>query len=133
MDLTEKYGEEQVLIWRRSYNICPPELEKSDERYPGNDNLYKELTSAELPTTESLELTVKRFLSYWTDTIFPDIKADKKVLIAAHGNSLRALVMYLDKVSEEKIVQLNIPTGIPLVYELDDDLQPIKHYYLGDQ
>jgi len=132
-ETTEKYGEEQVLIWRRSYNICPPELEKSDERYPGNDSRYKDLTEAELPTTESLESTVKRFLPYWKDTIVQDIKANKKVLIAAHGNSLRALVMHLDNISEEEIVQLNIPTGIPLVYELDDKLKPIKHYYLGDQ
>lgn len=132
-ETTEKYGEEQVLIWRRSYNICPPELEKSDERYPGNDDRYKDLTDAELPTTESLETTVKRFLSYWTDVIAPEIKAGKKVLITAHGNSLRALVMHLDGISKEEIVKLNIPTGIPLVYELDDDLKPIKHYYLGDQ
>jgi len=132
-ETAEKYGEEQVQIWRRSFNICPPELEKSDERYPGNDSQYKDLTEVELPTTESLELTIKRFLSYWTDTIAPDIKDGKKVLIAAHGNSLRALVMHLDNISEEEIVQLNIPTGIPLVYELDDNLKPIKHYYLGDQ
>jgi len=132
-ETAEKYGEEQVLIWRRSFNICPPELEKSDERYPGNDSLYKDLTDAELPTTESLETTVKRFLPYWTDIIAPDIKAGKKVLIAAHGNSLRALVMHLDNISEEEIVKLNIPTGIPLVYELDANLKPIKHYYLGDQ
>jgi len=132
-ETAEKYGEEQVQIWRRSYNICPPELEKSDERYPGNDSLYKNLTETELPTTESLETTVKRFLPYWADTIVPDIKTNKKVLIAAHGNSLRALVKHLDKVSEKEIVQLNIPTGIPLVYELDGNLTPIKHYYLGDQ
>jgi len=132
-ETTEKYGEEQVQIWRRSYNICPPELEKSDERYPGNDSRYKDLTDAELPTTESLELTVKRFLPYWKDTIAPDIKMNKKVLIAAHGNSLRALVKHLDNMSEEEIVKLNIPTGIPLVYELDDNQKPLKHYYLGDQ
>jgi len=132
-ETTQKYGEEQVQIWRRSYNICPPELEKSDERYPGNDSRYKDLTEDELPTTESLETTVKRFLLYWTDVIVPDIKAGKKVVIAAHGNSLRALVMHLDNMSQDEIVKLNIPTGIPLVYELDDDLKPIKHYYLGDQ
>lgn len=132
-ETAEKYGEEQVLIWRRSFNICPPELEKSDERYPGNDDRYKDLTDAELPTTESLETTVKRFLSHWMDVIAPEIRAGKKVIIAAHGNSLRALVMHLDDISKEEIVKLNIPTGIPLVYELDDDLKPIKHYYLGDQ
>ena len=129
----EKYGEEQVLIWRRSYNICPPELEKSDEQYPGNEYRYKNLTDAELPTAESLETTIKRFLPFWTDVIAPDIKAGKKVLIAAHGNSLRALVKHLDNISEEEIIKLNIPTGIPLVYELDDNLKPMKHYYLGDQ
>ncbi|GFH99068.1 2,3-bisphosphoglycerate-dependent phosphoglycerate mutase [Bacteroidaceae bacterium] len=127
-----KFGEEQVLIWRRSYNICPPELEKNDERYPGHDPRYKDLTDDELPITESLESTVKRFVPYWEDVIAKDVKAGKKVLIAAHGNSLRALVKYLDNVSEEEILKLNIPTGIPLVYELDENLKPIKHYYLGD-
>ena len=121
-----KYGEEQVLIWRRSYNICPPELDKSDERYPGRDPRYKDLDDTELPLTESLEKTVKRFLPYWSDV------KGKKILIAAHGNSLRALVKHLDNISDEEILKLNIPTGIPLFYELDDDLQPIKHYYLGD-
>jgi len=129
----EKYGEEQVHIWRRSYNICPPELEKSDERYPGNENRYNNLSETELPLTESLETTVKRFLPYWRDVIAPEIETGRKVLIAAHGNSLRALVKHLDNMSEEEIVKLNIPTGIPLVYELDDNLKPIKHYYLGDQ
>ncbi len=128
----EKYGEDQVLVWRRSYNICPPELEKSDERYPGHDPRYQNLTEAELPVTESLEKTVARFVPYWSDVIAKDIQSGKKVLIAAHGNSLRALVKHLDNVSEEEILKLNIPTGIPLVYELDDDLKPIKHYYLGD-
>lgn len=132
-ETAEKHGEEQVLIWRRSYDISPPALEKSDERFPGNFPAYKDVDEADLPTTESLKLTVDRFLPYWFDTIAPTIKAGKKVLIAAHGNSLRALVKYLDNVSEEDIIKLNIPTGVPLVYELDNDLKPIKHYYLGDQ
>ncbi|MBN1869571.1 MAG: 2,3-diphosphoglycerate-dependent phosphoglycerate mutase [Candidatus Omnitrophica bacterium] len=127
-----KYGEDQVLIWRRSYNICPPELEKDDERYPGHDPRYKELSKKDLPLTESLESTVKRFIPYWKDIIAKDIKAGKRVLIAAHGNSLRALVKHLDNISEDEILKLNIPTGIPLVYELDDHLKSIKHYYLGD-
>jgi 2,3-bisphosphoglycerate-dependent phosphoglycerate mutase len=132
-ETAEKHGEEQVLIWRRSYDIPPPALEKTDERFPGNFPAYKDVDEADLPTTESLKLTVDRFLPYWFDTIAPTIKAGKKVLIAAHGNSLRALVKYLDNVSEEDIIKLNIPTGVPLVYELDEDLKPIKHYYLGDQ
>ncbi len=132
-ETAEKHGEEQVLIWRRSYDIPPPALEKTDERFPGNFPAYKDVDEADLPTTESLKLTVDRFLPYWFDTIAPAIKVGKKVLIAAHGNSLRALVKYLDNVSEEDIIKLNIPTGVPLVYELDKDLKPIKHYYLGDQ
>lgn len=132
-ETAEKHGEEQVLIWRRSYDIPPPALEKTDERFPGNFPAYKDVDEADLPTTESLKLTVDRFLPYWFDTIAPTIKAGKKVLIAAHGNSLRALVKYLDNISEEDIIRLNIPTGVPLVYELDKDLKPIKHYYLGDQ
>jgi 2,3-bisphosphoglycerate-dependent phosphoglycerate mutase len=132
-ETAEKHGEEQVLIWRRSYDIPPPALEKTDERYPGIFPAYKDIDEADLPTTESLKLTVDRFLPYWFETIAPTIKAGKKVLIAAHGNSLRALVKYLDNVSEEDIIKLNIPTGVPLVYELDEDLKPIKHYYLGDQ
>jgi len=131
-EMAEKYGEKQVLIWRRSYDIRPPALEKNDERYPGFDPRYKELTENELPTSECLKDTVERFLPYWHETIAPAIKSGKKVLIAAHGNSLRALVKYLDNIPEEEIVSLNIPTGIPLVYELDSNLQPIKHYYLGD-
>jgi len=131
-ETAEKHGEDQVLIWRRSYDIPPPALEKTDERYPGNFPAYKDVEKSDLPTTESLKLTVDRFLPYWFDTIAPMIKTGKKVLIAAHGNSLRALVKYLDKVSEEDIIKLNIPTGVPLVYELDEDLKPIKHYYLGD-
>ena len=131
-DTASKYGEDQVLIWRRSYNICPPELEKDDARYPGSDPRYKNLDEADLPLTESLESTVNRFIPYWNDVIAKDIKSGKKVLIAAHGNSLRALVKHLDNISEEEILKLNIPTGIPLVYELDEDLKPIRHYYLGD-
>ncbi|MGB5846912.1 MAG: 2,3-diphosphoglycerate-dependent phosphoglycerate mutase [Ignavibacteriaceae bacterium] len=132
-ETAKKYGDDQVKIWRRSYDTQPPALEKSDERYPGNDLRYADLTEDELPLTECLKDTVARFMPYWEETIAPTIKSGKKVLIAAHGNSLRALVKYLDNVSEEEIVGLNIPTGIPLVYELDDDLKPIKHYYLGDQ
>jgi len=127
-----KYGEDQVLIWRRSYDIPPPALEKTDERYPGNDPRYKDLAETSLPLKESLKDTVARFLPYWHEVLAPVIKSGKKVLITAHGNSLRALVMYLDKISEAEIVKLNIPTGIPLVYELDDDLKPIRSYYLGD-
>ena len=128
-----KYGEEQVLVWRRSYDTPPPALEESDERFPGKDPRYAKLTKEELPLTECLKDTVARFVPYWENTIVPVIKEGKKVIIAAHGNSLRALVKYLDNVPDEEIVKLNIPTGIPLVYELDDNLKPIKHYYLGDE
>jgi 2,3-bisphosphoglycerate-dependent phosphoglycerate mutase len=128
-----KYGEQQVKIWRRSYDIPPPPLEKTDDRFPGKDRRYVSLKPAELPATECLKDTVARFLPMWHETIAPTIKSGKRVLIAAHGNSLRALVMYLDNISEAEIVELNIPTGIPLVYELDDNLKPLKHYYLGDQ
>ncbi|HCJ12275.1 MAG: phosphoglyceromutase [Verrucomicrobia bacterium GWF2_51_19] len=128
-----KYGEDQVLVWRRSYDTPPPSLEASDPRFPGKDPRYTHLSSTELPLTECLKDTVARFVPYWEKTIAPDVKAGKKVLIAAHGNSLRALIKYLDKVSDQAIVELNIPTGIPLVYELDDNLKPIRHYYLGDQ
>jgi 2,3-bisphosphoglycerate-dependent phosphoglycerate mutase len=131
-EMAEKYGEDQVLVWRRSYDTQPPALEKNDERYPGNDPRYAGLRENELPTTECLKDTVARFLPYWHEAISPAIKSGKRVLIAAHGNSLRALVKYLDNVSESDIVKLNIPTGMPLVYELDDELKPIKHYYLGD-
>jgi 2,3-bisphosphoglycerate-dependent phosphoglycerate mutase len=127
-----KFGEEQVLIWRRSYDIRPPELEKSDDRYPGNDPRYQDLSESELPLTECLKDTVDRFLPYWRQTISPEIRSGKKVIIAAHGNSLRALVKYLDQIPDDKIVSLNIPTGMPLVYELDDNLKSIKNYYLGD-
>ncbi len=128
----EKYGEEQVKIWRRSYDVPPPALDPSDERFPGHDPRYKDLTDEQLPRAECLKDTVARFLPYWHETIGPTVKAGKRVIIAAHGNSLRALVKYLDDVSDEDIIGLNIPTGIPLVYELDADLRPITHYYLGD-
>jgi 2,3-bisphosphoglycerate-dependent phosphoglycerate mutase len=127
-----KYGDAQVLVWRRSYSEPPPPLDRGDERYPGRDPRYGNLTEAELPLAESLKDTVARFLPYWHETIVPDLKDGRRVLIAAHGNSLRALVKHLDGISEEKIVGLNIPTGIPLVYELDDDLAPLRNYYLGD-
>lgn len=126
------HGEEQVKIWRRSYSVPPPPLTEDDERYPGRDRRYAGLTKEELPLTESLKETVARVVPYWEGTIAPDIKAGKRVIIVAHGNSLRALVKYLDGMTEEAILALNIPTGIPLVYELDDDLKPIQHYYLGD-
>ena len=131
-ETAEKYGDEQVLIWRRSYDTQPPKLTKDDERYPGNDRRYANLTPEELPLSECLKDTVARFLPYWHGEIVPVIKSGKRVLIVAHGNSLRALVKYLDHVSDEEVVGLNIPTGAPLVYELDDELKPIRSYYLGD-
>jgi len=131
-ETTAQHGEAQVKIWRRSYDIPPPALTPDDPRHPSRDPRYASLSAEELPLTESLKDTVARFLPYWHDTIAPTIRAGTRVLIAAHGNSLRALVKYLDNVSESDIVDLNIPTGIPLVYELDDDLEPLRHYYLGD-
>lgn len=131
-ETAKKFGADQVKIWRRSYATPPPALEPGDERYPGSDPRYANLTKDVLPLAEALKHTVERFLPYWHDAIVPDIKAGKRVVIAAHGNSLRALVKHLDNVSEDEIVELNIPTGIPLVYELDEELQPIKNYYLGD-
>jgi len=131
-ETAEKYGDEQVLIWRRSYDTQPPALTADDVRYPGRDRRYNDLTPEELPLTECLKDTVARFLPYWKNTIVPSVKAGKRVLIVAHGNSIRALVKYLDNISEAEIVGLNIPTGVPLVYELDDDLKPIRSYYLGD-
>lgn len=128
-----KYGDEQVLVWRRSYDIPPPPLEKSDERWPGNDPRYAGLSEEVLPLTECLKDTVARFMPLWLDEIAPVVKSGKRVIIAAHGNSLRALVKYLDNVSDDDIISLNIPTGVPLVYELDANLVPIKSYYLGDQ
>ena len=127
-----KHGEAQTKIWRRSYDIPPPPLTSGDQRHPSHDPRYKGLSPSELPLSESLKDTVARFMPYWHATIAPAIKSGQRVVIAAHGNSLRALVMYLDNVSESEIVELNIPTGIPLVYEVDDDLKPIRHYYLGD-
>jgi len=131
-ETTKKFGEKQVHIWRRSYDIQPPALEKNDQRYPGFDHTYKDLNESELPLTESLKETIARVLPYWHEFIAPCIREGKKVLISAHGNSLRALVKYLDHISDEKINSLNIPTGIPLVYELDADLKPLKSFYLGD-
>ena len=128
-----KHGEAQVKIWRRSYDIPPPPLAPDDPQHPSRDRRYADLAPNEVPLTESLKDTVARFLPYWHSAIAPDITAGKRVLIAAHGNSLRALVKYLDGISDEDIVELNIPTGVPLVYELDEQLQPAKKYYLGDQ
>jgi 2,3-bisphosphoglycerate-dependent phosphoglycerate mutase len=130
--LAAELGEDQVLIWRRSYDTPPPALNTSDPRYPGNDKRYKDLESKDIPLAECLKDTVERFLPYWHDTVAPTIRSGKNVIISAHGNSLRALVKYLDNISEDDIVKLDIPTGIPLIYELDDDLKPIQHYYLGD-
>jgi 2,3-bisphosphoglycerate-dependent phosphoglycerate mutase len=132
-ETAQKFGEKQVLIWRRSYDIPPKPLEKKDQRYPGNDPRYKGLAEKDIPLTESLKETVARVVPYWKETISPSLKSGKRVIIAAHGNSLRALVKYLDNISEEEIIKLNIPTGIPLVYELTRDLNPLKHYYLGSQ
>ena len=131
-ETAEKHGEAQVKIWRRAYAIAPPPVDANDERHPARDPRYKNLLASDLPVTESLKDTVERFLPYWHDSIAPRIKAGTRVMIAAHGNSLRALVKYLDSISDDAIVELNIPTGIPLVYELDAKLKPIKSYYLGD-
>ncbi len=131
-ETAKKFGEEQVHVWRRSYDIPPPVLEKTDPRYPGMELKYKGLEEKDVPLTESLKLTVDRFLPYWHEVVAPRIKQGKKIIIVAHGNSLRALVKYLDNISDEDIPGLNIPTGVPLVYELDDELKPISHRYLGD-
>ncbi len=131
-ETAEKYGQEQVHIWRRSYSIPPPALNPDDPRHPRFDPRYASLSPAELPACESLELTLKRALPYWFDEIVPRLKSGQRLLIAAHGNSLRALVKHLDHISDDEIVELNIPTGIPLVYELNEDMTPIRHYYLGD-
>jgi len=130
--MAAEVGEEQVLIWRRSYDIPPPALKTSDPRFPGNEAKYADLKAEEIPLTECLKDTVARVLPYWHDTITPTIKSGVRVLISAHGNSLRALVKYLDNMPDKEIVKLNIPTGVPLIYELNDDLKPITHYYLGD-
>ena len=127
-----QHGEAQVKIWRRSYDIAPPPLTPDDPRHPSHDRRYAELPPDQLPLTESLKDTVARFLPYWHDAIAPDIRAGKRVLIAAHGNSLRALVQYLDRMSEQDVLELNIPTGVPLVYLLNDDLEPLQKFYLGD-
>jgi 2,3-bisphosphoglycerate-dependent phosphoglycerate mutase len=127
-----QHGEAQVKVWRRSYDVRPPALEPDDPRFPGRDRRYKDLTDSELPRTECLKDTVARFLPYWHETIAPAIRAGQRVIIAAHGNSLRALVKHLDGVSDDAIVELNIPTGVPLLYELDDGLRPLRHEYLGD-
>ena len=132
-ETAEKYGDDQVLIWRRSYDIKPPELDQDDNRHPRFDKKYENLDSKTLPSSECLKDTVERFLPYWEGTISPNVKNGKKVMIVAHGNSLRALVKHLDKISDDKILGLNIPTGTPLVYELDEDLNPLKNYYLGNQ
>mmetsp|Transcript_4104 Transcript_4104/g.6042 ORF Transcript_4104/g.6042 Transcript_4104/m.6042 type:complete len:277 (+) Transcript_4104:40-870(+) len=138
----EKHGKEQVLVWRRSFDIPPPDLDEKSEHYPGNDARYSHLPKSALPYSESLKLTAERVMPLWADAIVPDIKAGKNLIIAAHGNSLRALVKHLDNISDEDITELNIPTGVPLVYELDDEMNPIPHkdaiaplqgYYLGDQ
>jgi len=131
-EMAEKYGEEQVKIWRRSYDVPPPPLTKDDPRYPGHDPRYKDLKEEEIPLCESLKDTVARVLPYWNEVIAPTIKEGKRVIIVAHGNSIRALVKYLDNISDQDIVEVNIPTGIPLVYELDENLKPINRYYLGD-
>ena len=132
-ETAQKYGDEQVKIWRRAYDIAPPALDEKDERHPKHDRRYSHLAPRLLPATECLRDVVDRFVPYWDDAIVPNIKAGKRVVIAAHGNSLRALVKHLDKMSDDEIVELNIPTGTPLVYELDQNLNPLKHYYLGDQ
>ena len=132
-ETAEEYGDDQVLIWRRSYDIKPPELDQNDDRHPRFDKKYENLDPNSLPSSECLKDTVERFLPYWEETISPNVKNGKKVMIVAHGNSLRALVKHLDKISDDKILGINIPTGTPLVYELDKDLTPIKSYYLGNQ
>lgn len=126
----EKYGAEQVLLWRRSTDVRPPELSKDDKRYPGNDHKYSDLKENELPTTENLIDTIKRVMEYWNSDIKKDLEAGKRVIIAAHGNSLRGLIKYLDNMTDEEIIKLELQTGNPICYELDDDLKPIRHYYL---
>lgn len=131
-EMAEKFGEAQVKIWRRSYDVPPPALELDDERHPRFDPRYASLAPEQIPATESLKITLERVLPYWHSTLVPEIKSGKRVIIAAHGNSIRALVKYLDNISEAEITELNIPTGLPLVYEFDEELNPQKHYYLGD-
>ncbi|GAB4073692.1 2,3-diphosphoglycerate-dependent phosphoglycerate mutase [Barrientosiimonas marina] len=129
----EEHGEEQVHQWRRSFDVAPPLLETSDERFPANDRKYSELSKDELPAGESLKGTIERVIPYWHETIVPELENDQKIVIAAHGNSLRALVKYLDNISDQDITDVNIPTGVPLVYELDNDLNPVTSYYLRDE
>jgi 2,3-bisphosphoglycerate-dependent phosphoglycerate mutase len=131
-EMAQKYGEAQVHTWRRSYSVRPPALERTDERFPGLDRRYADLTPAELPTTECLADTVARVVPYWQGTLGPTVKSGRRVLVAAHGNSIRAFIKHVDNVGDDEIVALNIPTAVPLVYELDANLKPIKHYYLGD-
>ncbi len=131
-ETVQKYGDEQVHLWRRGYAIRPPALEKTDTRWPGREAMYKNLDAENVPLTESLKDVVERFMPYWHETIVPELKAGKKIIISAHGNSLRALVKYLDNIPDDEIPDLNIPTGIPLIYELDDEIKPLRHYYLGD-
>jgi 2,3-bisphosphoglycerate-dependent phosphoglycerate mutase len=131
-ETARRFGDEQVRVWRRSYDTPPPPLEKNDPRYPGNDLRYRNLPPEQLPLTESLKDTVARVLPCWHDVLAPQVHAGRRLLLAAHGNSLRALVKYLDGMSDEAIVELNIPTGVPLVYELDEGMKPTRHYYLGD-
>ena len=131
-EMAEKYGEAQVKIWRRSYDVPPPALELTDDRHPRSDARYAALSPGQLPATESLKITLERVLPYWHSTLAPVIKSGKRVIIGAHGNSIRALVKYLDNISDVDIPELNIPTGLPLVYELDSELIPIRNYYLGD-
>ncbi|MFZ5822134.1 MAG: 2,3-diphosphoglycerate-dependent phosphoglycerate mutase [Chloroflexota bacterium] len=131
-EMAEKFGEAQVKLWRRSYDVPPPPLELTDERHPKFDPRYAALTPEQLPATESLKITLERVLPYWHSALAPAIKSGQKVLVAAHGNSLRAMVKYLDNIPDDVITELNIPTGIPLVYELNEDLKPLQHYYLGD-
>lgn len=131
-EMAEKYGEAQVKIWRRSYDVPPPPLASTDERHPRFDPRYASLAPEQLPATESLKITLERVLPYWHSTLAPAIQSGQRVLVAAHGNSLRAMVKYLDDISDSEITELNIPTGIPLVYELTEELKPLRHYYLGD-
>ncbi|MBN2419115.1 MAG: 2,3-bisphosphoglycerate-dependent phosphoglycerate mutase, partial [Deltaproteobacteria bacterium] len=131
-ETAKKYGEDQVLLWRRGYDTAPPELERQDDRFPGHDLRYRNLKDSELPQSECLKDTFNRIMPLWNETIVPAIKREEKVIIVAHGNSLRALVKELDHMSDDQVINLNIPTGIPLVYELDDSLKAVKKYYLGD-
>lgn len=131
-ETAEKYGDEQVKQWRRSFAMTPPELTRDDKRFPGHDSRYAHLTVEELPTTESLALTINRVISYWNEKILPRVKHGERVIIASHGNTMRAMVKFLENLSEEEILELNIPTGVPLVYELDKSMQPIESYYLGN-